>query len=151
MPAPRPPTTAAPLTIREALRLAADANVIPVVLDQDLGILAYGRGKRLASTGQRKALFARDRGCTFPDCTPTAADSEIHHATDRTSSGPTNLDNLTIACGHHHTEAPRQGWTSHLIHGQPHWTPPTWRDPRQRPRRNWAHRPDCSPDHHRSA
>jgi len=54
------------LSIDEALKLAADGQVLPHVLSDAGGILAYGRGRRLASPGQRKALFARDRGCTFP-------------------------------------------------------------------------------------
>ena len=56
--------------------------MLPAVLDEAGGILAYGRERRLAANGQRKVLFARDRGCTFPGCPRTAAQSEIHHATD---------------------------------------------------------------------
>jgi hypothetical protein len=37
-----------------------------VVLTDTGGIACFGRARRLASPGQRKALFARDRGCTFP-------------------------------------------------------------------------------------
>ncbi|HTZ42368.1 MAG TPA: DUF222 domain-containing protein [Jatrophihabitans sp.] len=137
------------LSIREALRLAADTNVIPAVLDQELGIMAYGRGKRLAGAGQRKALFARDRGCTFPGCARTAAESEIHHATDWVAGGPTDLDNLAVTCGYHNSEAPRQGWSTVFIDGRPHWQPPVWRDPDQRPRRNWLHHPEQLA-HHRT-
>ena len=130
------------LTIREALRLAAEARVIPVVLDQELGTVAYGRGRRLATPGQRVALFARDRGCTFPGCARTAAESEIHHARDWAAGGETNLDNLAIACGYHNAEAPKQGWTTVMIDGHPHWKPPAWRDPERRPRRNLLHHPE---------
>lgn len=69
--------------------------MLPVVLADAGGVLAYGRSRRLASLGQRKALFARDRGCTFPGCTRSAARSEIHHATDWANGGRTDLDNLT--------------------------------------------------------
>src|SRR6185437_10855243 len=65
------------LTIDQALKLAAQGDLLPAILDDAGGILAYGRSRRLASAGQRKALFARDRGCTFPGCTRTAAQSEI--------------------------------------------------------------------------
>jgi len=81
---------------------------LPAVLDDAGGILAYGRSRRLASAGQRKALFARDRGCTFPGCTRTAAQSEIHHTTDWARGGHTNLNTMAIACGYHNTEAPAQ-------------------------------------------
>ena len=56
------------LTIDQALRLAADGGLLPAILDDAGSVLSYGRGRRLASPGQRKALFARDRGCTFPGC-----------------------------------------------------------------------------------
>jgi hypothetical protein len=31
------------------------------------------------------------------------------------------------------------GWTGKIIDGRPHWTPPAWMDPDQRPRRNTLH------------
>jgi len=96
------------LGIGEALRLAADARLLPAVLSDAGGVLAYGRGRRLASPGLRKALFARDRGCTFPGCTRSAAQSEIHHATDWARGGHTDIDNLAVVCGYHNTEGPRR-------------------------------------------
>ncbi|HEX2904558.1 MAG TPA: DUF222 domain-containing protein [Jatrophihabitans sp.] len=130
------------LSIEQALRLAADARVVPVVFDQKLGRISFGRGRRLASAGQRAALFARDRGCTFPGCARTAAQSEIHHMTEWSKGGSTDLDNLTITCGYHNNEAPRQGWTTSMVDGAPHWRPPKWLDPAQVPKRNWVHHPE---------
>jgi hypothetical protein len=91
------------LSIEEALKLAAEGSVLPEILNNAGGILAYGTARRLATAGMRKAAFARDRGCTFPGCTRTAAQSEIHHATDWARGGRTDLDNLAIACGYHNT------------------------------------------------
>jgi hypothetical protein len=82
------------LSIAEALKLAADGSVLPAILNDAGGVLAYGRKRRLASPGLRKAVIARDRGCTFPGCPRTAAQSEIHHATDWANGGPTDLNNL---------------------------------------------------------
>lgn len=130
------------LSVQQALRLAAEASVIPVILDQELGLVAHGRGRRLASPIQRKVLFARDRGCSFPGCVKTAAESEIHHLQDWSRGGATDLNNLTITCGYHNNEAPKQGWSTQSIGGVPHWRPPAWRDPEQRPRRNWLHHPE---------
>ena len=95
------------LSINDALKLAAQGKVLPEILSDAGGILAYGRERRLAANGQRKVLFARDRGCTFPGCPRTAAQSEIHHATDWALGGKTDLDNLAIACGYHNAEAPQ--------------------------------------------
>jgi hypothetical protein len=129
------------LSIAEALRLAADGKVLPAVLNDAGGILAYGTGRRIAAIGQRKAVFARDRGCTFPGCARTAAQSEIHHATDWALGGETNLDNLAIACAYHNNHAPKMGWRTMLIDGVPHWQPPAWH-PDQRPQRNYLHHPE---------
>jgi hypothetical protein len=129
------------LSIAEALRLAADGKTLPIILNDAGGIMAYGTGRRLAAPGMRKALAARDRGCTFPGCPRTAAQSEIHHATDWAHGGRTDLDNLAIACGYHNTEGPKQGWRTVLIDGVPHWQPPSWH-PNQQPQRNYLHHPE---------
>jgi hypothetical protein len=129
------------LSIQDALRLAADGHLLPAILNDAGGILAYGTGRRIAATGQRKAVFARDRGCTFPGCTRTAAQSEIHHATDWALGGETNLDNLAIACAYHNNHAPKMGWRTVLIDGVPHWQPPAWH-PNQQPQRNYLHHPE---------
>jgi hypothetical protein len=129
------------LSIAEALRLAADGKVLPAVLTDAGGILAYGTGRRIATPGLRKAAFARDRGCTFPGCARTAAQSEIHHATDWANGGLTDLDNLAIACAYHNNHAPKMGWRTVLIDGVPHWQPPAWH-PEQEPQRNYLHHPE---------
>jgi hypothetical protein len=129
------------LSIPDALKLAAQGQLLPQVLDEAGGILAYGKARRLADTGQRKVLFARDRGCTFPGCPRTAAQSEIHHAIDWAKGGKTDLDNLAIACGYHNAEAPKQGWRTVMLNGVPHWQPPSWH-PIQQPLRNYLHHPE---------
>jgi hypothetical protein len=129
------------LSIDEALRLAADGSLLPAILDDAGGILAYGTGRRIAAPGQRKALFARDRGCTFPGCSRTAAQSEIHHAIEWANGGRTDLDNMAIACGYHNNFAPKQGWRTVLIDGIPHWQPPPWH-PIKEPQRNYHHHPE---------
>ena len=129
------------LSMQDALRLAADGGMLPAVLDDAGGVLAYGRGRRLASAGQRKALFARDRGCTFPGCDRPAARSEIHHTTDWATGGRTDLESMAIACGFHNNQAPKQNWRTIMIDGVPHWQPPPWH-PTQRPLRNYLHHPE---------
>jgi len=128
------------LSVQAAMRLGVDAKTLPVVFDQHLGTLAYGRARRLASPGQRLALFARDKGCTFPGCRKTAAQSQIHHLTDWADGGPTDLNNLAITCGYHNGQAPKQGWKAHLHNNTVYWTPPPHIDPEQRPRHNPIHR-----------
>jgi hypothetical protein len=129
------------IAVDDALRLAAQGGLLPAVLADAGGILAYGNTRRLAAPGMRKALFARDRGCTFPGCDRSAARSEIHHATDWALGGRTDIDNLAIACGYHNNQAPRMGWSTVMIDGVPHWQPPSWH-PVQRPQRNYLHHPE---------
>lgn len=130
------------LSIDEALRIAADGALIPAVLGGTGEILDFGRSRRLASRGQRRALFARDRGCTFPGCPKPASESEVHHSTEWIKGGRTDLGSLAIVCGYHNNEAPRQGWQTVMVNGIPYWKPPSWRDPQQRPRRNYLHHPE---------
>ena len=45
-------------------------------------------------------LFARDRVCTKPGCTAPACRCQAHHVTtDWRQGGPTDITNLTLACG----------------------------------------------------
>ena len=128
-----------PLTITDALHLAADADIIPVILDDAGGITAYGRTRRTASPHQRHALTARDRACSFPGCDTPPAWTQTHHIVAWADGGPTNLDNLTLICGFHHREFGRQGWTCHIQDRVPWWTPPTWIDPTRTARQNHTH------------
>ena len=49
---------------------------------------------------------------------------------------PTDLDNLCLLCDHHHDRIDTGGWQITMRDGVPWFTPPTWLDPTQTPRRN---------------
>ena len=123
-------------------RLAGEGEIVEVRLDPLGGVLDYGRTRRLASPGQRKALAARDGGCCFPGCTRPPAWTEVHHVIPWEPDGQTNLDNLCLLCAHHHRSFQPAGWTVVMTHGIPEWTPPATLDPHRRPRRNRAHHHD---------
>ncbi len=127
------------LPVDTALRLAADAQVLPAVLGDAGQLLAHGRARRLASPTQRLALAARDGGCSFPGCTTPAAWCETHHVMSWADGGGTDLDNLTLLCGHHHRHHERRGWRCVMTDGVASWIPPAWVDRERRPRRNCAH------------
>ena len=131
------------VSAKALLTMACDAQVVPVVFNDAGGILAYGTTRRLASSGQRLALAARDRGCSFPGCDRPPAWCEVHHVVEWSSGGPTDLDNLCLACVHHHHAFAKAGWQVDVHDGVPWWTPPPWIDPEQRPLRNTVrHRPE---------
>jgi hypothetical protein len=124
------------------LAWACEAEVVPVVFNAAGGVLSYGRTRRYATPGQRLALAARDRGCSFPGCDRPPAWCEAHHVLEWINDGPTDLDNLCLACAYHHRAFAHAGWRVEIHDGVPWWIPPAWEDPDQRPRRNTVHHLD---------
>ncbi len=124
------------LSVRQALQLAVDANVIPVVFNDTGGVLAYGRKRRFADLGQSYAICARDLRCTFPDCDQPAAWCERDHAPAWARGGRTDVDRMHLTCRRHNQPNRRAGWEPILRAGVPYWIPPPWIDPDRRPRRN---------------
>jgi hypothetical protein len=67
----------------------------------DTGIpLVLGRSERHATPGQRRALAARDGGCTFPGCDAPTQWCDAHHVTHWQHGGRTDLDELALLCRH---------------------------------------------------
>jgi hypothetical protein len=126
------------LPIKQLVTMAGDAEVIPTFLTDTGGVIAYGRAKRLATPGQRRALTARDGGCTRPGCTAPPTWCEVHHVIPWIDDGPTDLANMALVCPQHHRQLDR-GWHITMTNGIPHWTAPPWIDPAQIPQRNTAH------------
>jgi hypothetical protein len=127
------------ISISRLLAMSGDAAILPIICDQAGGLVAFGRGRRLASPGQRLALAARDGGCSFPGCDRPAAWCEVHHVRAWIAGGPTDLDNMCLLCAYHHREFERRGWDVVMLAGVPHWRPPRFLDPDRRPVRNTAH------------
>ncbi len=126
------------LTVDEALRVAGEAEVIPVVIDK-AGILAYGRTRRIAPAGLRRALTARDGGCVMPGCDQPPEWCEVHHLNPWFRGGKTDADELVLLCDLHHDGHEKQGWQITMIDGRPWCIPPPWIDPDQAPIRNRMH------------
>ncbi len=76
-----------------------------------------------------------------PGCTVPGDACDAHHVSWWTRGGPTDLDNLALACGRHHTEIHQRTWEIQIHGGIPWVTPPSWIDRSRRPLRNAAHRP----------
>jgi hypothetical protein len=82
-------------------RLTCDCSVVTIVEDEHGAPLDIGRKQRTVSTPLRRALWSRDRGCTFPGC-GNSRYVDAHHIRHWTNSGETSLANLTLLCSHHH-------------------------------------------------
>ncbi|MDQ0850711.1 hypothetical protein QFZ65_002649 [Arthrobacter sp. B3I9] len=134
-----------PVTASTARKIACDADILPVLLGSEGRILDIGRTTRIFPPHIRKALTARDQGCTFPGCTIPAPWCEAHHITYWSRGGTTGTDNGTLLCSHHHHVIHKEHWTIQLRAGIPWFIPPPHLDPHQRPRRNHYFQPTHHP------
>ncbi|MGI8418527.1 MAG: DUF222 domain-containing protein [Nakamurella sp.] len=108
----------APETVR---KLACDAQIIPIVLGSDSEILDEGRAQRLFTAAQLKALWLRDRHCTLPGCQAPAHWCAAQHLIHWIDWVPTDLDNVALLCGRHHTFVHRDQLADALIGGHVLW------------------------------
>lgn len=129
------------LPVSSALRLADEAAFALLFRDAQGAVLAEGRTRRCASRAQALALIARDRGCSFPGCDKPPEWCQRHHVIPWSRGGPTDVDNLTLLCGHHHRTFDAAGWSCVMRGGLPWWIPPAWLDRERKPRLNHRIRP----------
>jgi len=115
------------------------AKAILVLLNKTKGIEAYSDQHRLFTEQQRLAMFARDKGCSYWGCDAPIAWTQAHHVTDYAITRRTSVDDGALACTANHATFEKMGWKSIMHNGKPHWVPPSWVDPEQRPRINHLH------------
>ena len=89
------------LPLETIRRLTCDCSLVAVVEDERGNPLDVGRKQRTLSTALRRALWARDRGCTFPGCHRKRY-VDGHHIKHWINHGETILENLTLLCSLHH-------------------------------------------------
>ena len=129
------------IPVTAILDLAGEAQTVGVVVNSDGGVMNYGQTKRLVPASMRRALIARDQGCTFPGCDMPPAWTQAHHFREFAAGGETSIENCGLVCGHHHRTFEKHGWRSVMINAIPHFIPPKWIDPDQKPLRNTTHHP----------
>jgi hypothetical protein len=141
IPVPAPASTGggSTLPIRDLIRLAAKAIHYLAVFDGHTGRPLYlGRQKRIATADQRLICYARDRGCTRPNCLESGYRCEVHHSPDWAAGGRTDADKLFFACGCDHGAASRGEWRTVVTNsGRLGWTHGTGP-----PETNHAHHPE---------
>ena len=94
-------TGCADLPIDTVKRLLCDCSLVLVAEDENGSPLDVGRKQRTVSTPLRRALYARDRGCTFPGCHRKRY-VDGHHLKHWINGGETTPGNMTLLCTHHH-------------------------------------------------
>jgi hypothetical protein len=106
MPPPARTGGSSRLPMRDLIRMASDSIQYLVVFDDHSERPLYlGRSKRIASVDQRIVCYARDGGCTRPDCLEPGYHCEANHAIDWADGGQTDTDNVYFACAPDHAEA----------------------------------------------
>jgi hypothetical protein len=94
------------ITPQAAQRIACDATVTPITTNG--GTMDVGRTTRTIPPALRRALNARDQGCTYPGCERPHRWCDAHHIIHWAAGGPTSLANLTLLCRRHHRMAHEQ-------------------------------------------
>ncbi len=114
------------LPMRDLIRMASHAWHYLAVFDgHEQRPLYLGRAKRIATADQRIVLHARDRGCTAPGCAAPGYLCEVHHLTEWSAGGSTDIDGLIFGCGPHHALLTDGGWTVRKHpDGSVAWIPP---------------------------
>jgi len=102
----------ADLPIDTVKRLSCDGSLITLVEDENGTPLDLGRKQRTVSTALKRALWSRDRGCSFPGCHRKRY-LDAHHLHHWAEGGDTSLDNLTLLCTHHHRQLHEGGCRIH--------------------------------------
>lgn len=124
-----------PVSAATARRMAADAQLIPMVLGGASEVLDLGVPRRLFSRAQRIAFAERDGGCAWANCRRPPIHTEAHHIRWWSRGGPTNLDNGILLCSRHHHTVHRDGWEINVVDNVPWFIPPSTVDVYRKPRR----------------
>lgn len=127
------------LPMPDLIRMAAKAiHYLAVFEDHTARPLYLGRQKRVATADQRLICYARDRGCTHPNCLEPGYHCEVHHSPGWGNGGRTDADKLYFGCGPHHARAScGELHTQVTDNGRLGWT-----DGTGPPQVNHAHHPD---------
>jgi hypothetical protein len=97
-----------------ARRIACDSK-LQVLVDGKCVPINLGRRSRTVPDRLFRLLKERDRHCRAPGCARTRG-LHAHHVVHWIDGGPTDLDNLVLLCGRHHTMLHEYGWR---IRGKP--------------------------------
>jgi HNH endonuclease len=117
-------------------QFSCDSTLQAAFLSPSGAILDLGREVRTITPAQRKALVARDRGCVIPGCSAPASWCDGHHVRWWRHGGRTDITNLALLCGRHHTAVHSGIWAIVMRDGVPWVIPPDWVDHERRPIRN---------------
>lgn len=120
-----------PIHPKNAAPALCDAELTGQIWNgQDIVLHEY-RSKRMFTKAQRKAIFARDKGCQAPGCTIQATYCQCHHCKEWCNAGQTNEHNGLTVCSRHHSDIHDGKWRIRKINGVTYFQPAAWVDPYQ--------------------
>jgi hypothetical protein len=126
------------LPMRDLIATASKSIHYLAVFDEHTKRPLYlGRQKRIATADQRLICYARDRGCTRPNCLEPGYHCEVHHSPEFARGGRTDADQLYFLCGCDHGMTTRAESQTRVVNGRLGWT-----DGTGPPEINHAHHPD---------
>ena len=99
-----------PVHAETARRLACDASLTPILVDERGDPLSVGRTARVISPALRRALVARDRTCRWPGCDRPASWCQGHHLVHWADGGATDKRNTALLCWFHHRKCHEEGY-----------------------------------------
>ena len=91
-------------------RIACDAALTPMVVDEAGDPLDCGRTMRTASPPLRRSVVLSDKRCRFPGCDRPAGWCDVHRLDDWAHGGRTRKADLLLVCRPHHRLLHEGGW-----------------------------------------
>lgn len=134
-----------PVSAATVRAMAADAEVIPLVLGGPSEPLDLGRARRLFTRAQRLALVERDGGCAWCHAPPSYCDAHHIRWWDK-HLGPTDLGNGVLLCVSCHHRLHDTGWDLRVNGGRVYFVPPEAVDAARTPRLGGRARLDVPPE-----
>jgi len=99
-----------PISAAMLRRIACDAKICKILLDDNLVPVAVGTTKRQLTKRERRALNARDGHCQFPGCNRPPSFCSEHHLDEWALSHATKLSRMVLLCAFHHWRVHEGGW-----------------------------------------
>jgi hypothetical protein len=124
------------LSAAQARLVACDCKIIPVVMGGNGEPLDVGRAQRTVPIGIRRALVARDGGCSFPGCDRPPALCHAHHVREWHQGGHTEVGNCVLLCAPHHRWVHATGWDITIRGNLVEFQPPAILDRHRKPLTN---------------
>ena len=99
-----------PIPLPTLERLRCDCVLHRVVMTDKSVVIDVGRGRRIVTDPQRRALQARDQHCRWPGCNRPATRCTPHHVKLWAKGGGTSVKGSVMLCARHHWLVHEGGW-----------------------------------------